>query len=60
VSLDLPLLAAFDRAECYALFLAVDDRVRQLKEPPPELLELRERLLPFYRKINEEPDNAGL
>lgn len=37
----------FDDAECYQLFLAVDDRVRQLQ--PSELLALRERLLPFYK-----------
>ena len=38
----------FSEQECYELFLAVDDRVRQLLNPSQDLLALRDRLLPVY------------
>lgn len=50
----------FDENECYELFLAVDDRVRQLAKPPAELKTLRGRLLPVYirRHTEERPELA--
>jgi hypothetical protein len=38
----------FNDRECYELFLAVDDRARQLEKPSNDLLYLRERLRPIY------------
>lgn len=43
----------FTEEECYELFLAVDDRARELVDKPPALLALRERLLPIYSKRHE-------
>lgn len=50
----------FSESECYELFLAVDDRVRALVEPPKELQKLRERLLPIYIRshTDERPELA--
>jgi hypothetical protein len=40
----------FNEDECYELFLAVDDRARDLPKVPPELLSLRQRLMSIYTK----------
>lgn len=48
----------FSDDECYELFLAVDDRCRQLGVPPPSLIELREKLLPVYRKRHGNTSGA--
>lgn len=39
----------FTENELYELFLAVDDRARQLTTPSATLLLLRRRLLPWYK-----------
>jgi hypothetical protein len=44
----------FTEDECYELFLAVDNLVRQLAKASPELLALRKRLLPIYRERNKK------
>jgi hypothetical protein len=50
----------FDENECYELFLAVDDRARELEKPPAALMALRERLMPVYirRHTEERPELA--
>lgn len=39
----------FDDEECYQLFIALDNRARELHGLNPEVNALREKLLPFYR-----------
>lgn len=44
----------FTEDECYELFLAVDSRVRSSGPMiKPEIVALREKLLPIYRKRHE-------
>jgi hypothetical protein len=47
----------FDDAECYQLFIAIDNLARAFQGEHPEVNALREKLLPTYRAWHDANPN---